>query len=341
MQNPSRKMNTLFLIMIVLYVALSIGVSMLAVRSIRLPEGLLLAAGEIAVLFPGLCFLLLFRCDLKQWMPFRKVHILTALQGALMMVVLMPAMYFLNMLSQLFERNVVTDMLTGVDQTSPLMLFLIVGILGPVVEEVVFRGILLSGYRRTGRILGAILWTGLLFGLYHMNLNQFGYAMLIGIASAFMVESTGSLIPSIIMHCGINSINVLELYGIQYVMELAGTDFQEEYAGVQETLNNAYLVRMAGTLAIPAVIGIVIAVVVLISMARREGRLEYLQSILPKKKASPDSEVVTRPGMESENDSENTEQNKMQRIITPIGVIAVILCIGIIFGLQALLNILQ
>lgn len=326
MKNPSRKMNTVYLLMVVMYLAASIFVSMLSVRSIKLPESALLLVGELVALLPGLCFLVLFRCDLRQWLPFRKVHILTALQAALMVVVLTPALYFLNMLSQLFERNVVVEIFAGPNQTSPLMMFVIVGILGPVIEEVAFRGILLTGYRRSGRVLGAILWTGFLFGLYHMNLNQFGYAVLIGIVSAFMVESTGSLIPSIVLHCGINSINVLELYGLQYVMELAGSDFQEEYAGVQETLTNAYLIRMAGTIAIPAVIGLVIAVVILISMATREGRLEYLQSILPGKKKQK---------------SENGEQVERQRIVTPIGIVAVVLCIGIIFGLQALLKLFQ
>ena len=80
------------------------------------------------------------------------------------------------------------------------VLLLTIGVLAPICEEVTFRGILFTGFKRTNRIFGSILWTAFLFGLFHMNLNQFGYAMMIGIVSAFLVEATGSLIPSLILH---------------------------------------------------------------------------------------------------------------------------------------------
>ncbi len=55
----------------------------------------------------------------------------------------------------------------------PLLLILIgfTVIAGPFMEELAFRGMGYDAYRRTSRIAGAIVWTGLLFGAYHFRVD--------------------------------------------------------------------------------------------------------------------------------------------------------------------------
>ena len=52
---------------------------------------------------------------------------------------------------------------------------------------------------------GAALMSGLLFGCFHLNINQALYAFVMGIVFAYMVEATGSLWSSVIAHFAVNT----------------------------------------------------------------------------------------------------------------------------------------
>ena len=49
-----------------------------------------------------------------------------------------------------------------------------------IVEELAYRGFILGNYRYGGR-LAAIIISGIMFGVMHMNFNQMAYAMILGI----------------------------------------------------------------------------------------------------------------------------------------------------------------
>lgn len=66
-------------------------------------------------------------------------------------------------------------------------------------EEFANRGVLLSGLKGLGA-KKAIIISGLLFGLMHFNVGQFGYAFLVGMFFAYLCLATGSIIPGIIIH---------------------------------------------------------------------------------------------------------------------------------------------
>jgi membrane protease YdiL (CAAX protease family) len=76
-------------------------------------------------------------------------------------------------------------------------------IIAPVIEETIFRKILLDKLRRFGDI-PAILMTGMAFGLYHMNLPQFFYAAVLGFIFAYIAIRTNTIKYTIILHMMIN-----------------------------------------------------------------------------------------------------------------------------------------
>ena len=91
------------------------------------------------------------------------------------------------------------------------VLFLAV-ILAPIVEELIFRKLLLDRLVKYGE-LPAVITSGLIFGLCHGNFSQFFYAMLIGWVFAYIYVKTGKIRYSIIMHMIINFLgSVLPLY---------------------------------------------------------------------------------------------------------------------------------
>lgn len=91
----------------------------------------------------------------------------------------------------------------------PLWAVLMVLALTPAVcEEVLFRGYLLSGLRQklSTPILAIIV--GLIFGLFHMRIEQIPVHSLIGALLAIVCLRTGSILPGMIVHFANNAIAV-------------------------------------------------------------------------------------------------------------------------------------
>lgn len=74
------------------------------------------------------------------------------------------------------------------------------GFVSPVAEELLFRGILFSHLRRFGGPLWGIGLSALLFGIYHGNLVQGIYALVIGCLLAYAYEYFGDFRLTILLH---------------------------------------------------------------------------------------------------------------------------------------------
>lgn len=89
-----------------------------------------------------------------------------------------------------------------------------IAILGPVLEELLFRGaitrVLLKKYNPTK----AIILSALVFGIFHLNPAQIVTATLIGLLLGWIYYKTASLIPCILIHILNNSLSVY--MGLKY-----------------------------------------------------------------------------------------------------------------------------
>ena len=74
-----------------------------------------------------------------------------------------------------------------------------VALLPAICEETAHRGLLLHGLSCIG-IGRAMLISSLLFGLMHLNINQFFYAVVLGFIIALSVVVSKSILPAIIIH---------------------------------------------------------------------------------------------------------------------------------------------
>ncbi|MDD3277550.1 MAG: CPBP family intramembrane metalloprotease [Lachnospiraceae bacterium] len=78
-------------------------------------------------------------------------------------------------------------------------------ILAPVVEELVFRGLTLRLFRRSGvPFFMANILQAVLFGLYHMNLIQGIYAALLGLFLGYLANRYRTLLASMTLHAVFN-----------------------------------------------------------------------------------------------------------------------------------------
>ncbi|MBP3476744.1 MAG: CPBP family intramembrane metalloprotease [Lachnospiraceae bacterium] len=76
-------------------------------------------------------------------------------------------------------------------------------LLAPAFEEILFRKLICDPMVKYGQGT-AIVVSGIVFGLFHMNFNQFFYAFLLGCFLAFIYVKTGDIKYSIILHMMIN-----------------------------------------------------------------------------------------------------------------------------------------
>lgn len=93
--------------------------------------------------------------------------------------------------------------LSVIDNLSPFTAILVTVILAPVAEELLFRKLLIDRTCRYGEGI-SILLSGLMFGLFHGNLNQFAYAFTLGVFFGFIYVKTGNIKYTILMHMVIN-----------------------------------------------------------------------------------------------------------------------------------------
>ena len=75
----------------------------------------------------------------------------------------------------------------------------VVAVLPAVLEELLFRGMLLNGVKQFGEGI-AVLICGGLFALYHQNPAQTLYQFCCGAAFALMAIRAGSVLPTILSH---------------------------------------------------------------------------------------------------------------------------------------------
>ena len=92
-----------------------------------------------------------------------------------------------------------------------LQLFYI-AVAAPILEEVVFRGLIYTRLRRAMPVPAALILSSLLFGVAHGNLVQFVYATLSGLLLGWLFEKYHSIWASVLFHMAFNGASLLLVY---------------------------------------------------------------------------------------------------------------------------------
>ncbi|MBR3248115.1 MAG: CPBP family intramembrane metalloprotease [Clostridiales bacterium] len=83
-----------------------------------------------------------------------------------------------------------------------------VGILPAVFEELLFRKFLIDRTIRHGEFISCAM-SGIMFGLWHGNFQQFFFAFFVGVLFAFVYIRTGNIIYTMILHASMNLVTSL------------------------------------------------------------------------------------------------------------------------------------
>lgn len=119
--------------------------------------------------------------------------------------------------------------------------FIAIVIAAPILEELIFRGIILNGLLRRYSPVKSIIISSVLFGIVHLNPWQFMSALIIGTFSGWVYYKTKKLSLSIIIHFVNNLIAFIAMYFMD-AETMMNESLTEQYGGV----TNLILITIGG-----------------------------------------------------------------------------------------------
>lgn len=276
--NP-KKVNWLFLTTLLVEAAVMAFMYLCSDISLGIIESLLLS--QLIVLVPAVLFLFGTRTDPGRLIAHNRPKFTTTLLVVVFTFLCMPAIIAVNAFSMLFVDNEVAGLQSYMLSVPWWQILLMVGIIGPVSEEFVFRGVIYHGYKTSQRFVGSMLLLALLFGLTHLNFNQMSYAVLVGIVSVLLLEGSGSIFYSMLFHICINTTNVVQML----VQKAQGTIMSQEesMAYIERTMQMPYKQALAVSVSVYAVIAAgatALAGCLLYLIVKKENRVQHMQQLL-------------------------------------------------------------
>jgi membrane protease YdiL (CAAX protease family) len=102
-------------------------------------------------------------------------------------------------------------------QTQWLSMYFFVGLTGPIIEEVIFRHMLLKPLRRYGDWTAVVI-TSVLFGFFHGNFTQLIYTTLAGFIMGIAAVKANSVKPAIVIHIFNNSFDIAKSHAYELAL---------------------------------------------------------------------------------------------------------------------------
>lgn len=229
------------------------------------------------LLFCGLIYMAVTKTRFRRDLQLKKFRLSSFFLSLLVLITASPMATWLNACSQLFAKNEVAGNIFEMTELLPAWLgVIVIGCLPGFIEEFLYRGIIFSGFRKRS-VLTGVLVSAFSFGVMHMNFNQIMYAIYLGLIFALVVEATGSIVSTMILHMLFNAVNTLYLYILPKMFEILG-QFSEEYANanlnemMMKTPAKSEIIMMLVSLAPFAIGGLVLTILLLKQIAKINGR---------------------------------------------------------------------
>lgn len=250
------------------------------------------------LLISALIYLKVTKTKMRRDLNLKKYKISSFLLSILVLILATPMSSFLNIISQLFAPNIIGSTITDITGHLPLWAgVLIVGCLPGFIEELIYRGIIYSAFKQRSIIWGMVI-SCLSFGLMHGNFNQIPYAIYLGFMFTLLVEATGSLASSMILHMLFNGMSTVYLYILPKLYNIL-EQYGEEYANINvdeilsTTPSKAELISSAISIIPIAIIGVILAILLLKKIANMNGNTLSWHAICKKQEVEKPEKPIS------------------------------------------------
>ena len=169
----------------------------------NLAVSFLLLSSAVSVVLFGF----LYRADCEERLEYREMRTPRRLDGNSILWISVASIAFSMVGNNLIDISPLPELSGSYEETSAMLMsgslilqLLCVGILAPIVEEILMRGIIFGRLRDMMRPAWAIFWGGLLFGIFHGNVVQGVYASFFGWFLCWLMERFGSIKATCLSH---------------------------------------------------------------------------------------------------------------------------------------------
>lgn len=207
-KNRIGAVNIVFLISILITVV----VAFLPLDFLVGKPALQLVFSQVILVLPSVVYMVMHRLPYAETVRLKKMKLADMAWCILFGILTQPVLTLLNALSMVFSTNTTSTFMLELSGQVPFLgALLLMAIVPCVLEETVYRGVFYNEYSKLNPWKAALL-SGLLFGLMHGNINQFCYAAVMGILFALLIEATGSILSTMLIHFWINAGSVVMIY---------------------------------------------------------------------------------------------------------------------------------
>ncbi len=253
--------------------------------------------------------------------------------GAAVLVILMtycvlPLASLMNLISMLFVDNAITGVTEAAYENSFGLNLLFIAIIPALSEEFAFRGVIFHTLKKHGLWFGVLI-SALLFGMMHLNFNQFSYTVIIGIVMALTVLATGSIWGSVLVHFTLNANSVLLMKLLESLTEgLSDVQSEAVDTAMELSYSTGELVAMIAIIGIVALIMLIPAGCFLYAIAHICGKKDVLGPMFFPGKYRTNTGMV-----QDENVQNETVRTKDRRIVDVVFILNLVIAFGYMIGI--------
>lgn len=269
-----KETNIFYIFFMLMYVGMSIVAGSLLPANA--PEWLARCVSTAIIVLPLILLLVAKKIHPREFLGQSKLKITDLILAYIAAYCLMPTIYFINYITMFFARNYVNGMMSQVYEYPLAIQLLLIAFMPAVAEEFIFRGFFYGSYRRKS-VIGGALMSGLVFGLAHLNLNQFAYAFVIGAAFSILYEAADNILIPVTAHFAINANTVFLMQAADInVEQLAETSS----ADVGGAIPAGVIVIMLAVIFGMGILGLTLFGAIVRNIAGRHGRRELFWNSL-------------------------------------------------------------
>lgn len=243
-----KKANLFFLGMMLFAI-----ISSTIIAQMGLSIQLSLLANQYSFFIPIIIFFIITRQNPIETMRFKNPGILNMVLVIPLMIACMALVVFIGSISNILFKNYLMETFNLFGDMGLGQWLFLVAVTPAFCEECIMRGVILGNYKDLS-IHKAAVFNGLMFGMLHMNFNQFFYAAILGVVMSYLVYYTNSIFTSMFLHFLINGFSAT----MNWLAQVFKLFENEQYA-----VDTEALIQSLPTQAVFAVLGLVFIVLLL------------------------------------------------------------------------------
>lgn len=192
-----------------------------------------------------------------------------------------PLMLWVGTITDFFIDDTISDAVSDIVQKNSLgYLTVAIAVMPGIFEELMFRGMIMTGYKRKGLIKSSFA-AALLFGIMHLSLTQLFYAAAAGVIFGILVHYSNSIYSSMLAHFIIN--------GVQAVFSKLAFTYGDTEEMLEAAEDTPFLETFgAATLLLAFTLPVLIALMYVYIRLNKGKNIDYKYSLTPEKEFETD-----------------------------------------------------